>query len=106
MIFEAGGRYAVVWAAGGRNVTGGGNRAQRSAEEYKAAAEGLVAQFGTWSFDEAGQRFTFRTETGLFSNGGGVDQTFSVSRSGDELRAVQVMGNAGNGNVYLFRRAP
>jgi hypothetical protein len=107
MIIDAGGRSAVVFAAGGRpNFSAGGGRRQQSAEDYKAAAEGLVAFFGTWSFDEAGQQFTSRVETSLFPNAEGGDLTFSVSRSGDELRLVQVSGNNGNGNVYLFRRVP
>jgi hypothetical protein len=107
MIFGAGGRFAVVWAGTARKLTGGGGgRARRSPEEYKAAAEGLVAIFGNWTFDEAGQRFSFRTEASLFSNGGEGGQTFSFIRTGDELKVVQVEGNAGNGNSYVFRRAP
>jgi hypothetical protein len=106
MIFDAGGRSAAVWAGKRPNLPGNVTRGQRSAEDYKAAGLGLVTLFGTWSFDEAGQRFTIHTETSLFPNGEGNDLTFSVSRSGDELRLVQVAGNPGMGNTYRFRPVP
>ena len=106
MIFDAGGRFAQVFAAGGRpNFTDSGRRAQLSAEDYKSAAQGLAAMFGTWSFDEASQRFTVHTETTLFPNGEGLDVTFGVSRSGEQLRMVVVKSYRGQGNISLFRRA-
>jgi hypothetical protein len=67
MIFDAGGRFAVVWAGKRPNIASNVTRRQRSAEDYKAVAEGLVTFIGTWSFDEPGQRFTLRSETSLFS---------------------------------------
>ena len=61
MIFDAGGRFAEVFAAGGRrNFTDSGHRTQLSAEDYKDAAQGLVALFGTWSFDETSEALRFK----------------------------------------------
>jgi hypothetical protein len=100
-VLEASGRYMLIIAARGRpKFTGAFNRATSSAEEYKAVAQGLVAQFGTWSFNEADQTQTDHAEAALSPNTEGTDLKYSVSLTGDELRYV-----AANGGVTVCRRA-
>jgi hypothetical protein len=53
IILDASGRYVQVIAARGRPKLASGNRSEVPAEQFKTAALGLVANFGTWSVNEA-----------------------------------------------------
>jgi hypothetical protein len=100
LVIDAGGRYVQVIAARGRpKSTPAANRTAITAEEYKAAAQGVVANFGTWSFNEADQTVTAHVEAALFPNGEGTDAKSSVSLAGDELKLV-----GANGGVNVWRR--
>jgi Lipocalin-like domain len=95
---DASGRYTQVLAARGRpkaattaatpNVTGTvtPNRADVTPEYYKAIAQAVVAQFGTWSVNETDKTLTRKAEGALFPNGEGVETKSSVSLTGDELK--------------------
>jgi hypothetical protein len=96
-MYDAGGRYMSMIAARGRpKMSGPGNR---SAEEYKAAGEWLFAHFGRWSFDETGQKVTLRREGAFNPANEGTDVTFTLSLTGDEVRAVDA-----GGYVSVWRR--
>ena len=100
LIIDASGRYIQVIAARGRpKSTTDGNRAEITPERYKAVAQGVVANFGTWSFNEADQTLTAHVEAALFPNGEGSDAKTSVSLAGDELKLVGT-----NGNMNVWRR--
>ena len=100
LVIDASGRYLQLVAARGRpKSTTAGNRNAITAEEYKAVAQGVVANFGTWSFNEADQSLTAHIEAALFPNAEGTDAKLSVSLTGDELRLV-----AANGGVNVWRR--
>src|SRR5262249_9578622 len=68
LIFDASGRHANVIAARGRPKFSTRNRSEAKAEEFKAAALGLVANFGTWSLNEADKTLTLHYEGALFPN--------------------------------------
>jgi hypothetical protein len=99
---DASGRYTVVIAARGRPKTTPPvtNRADVTPEYYKAVAQGMVANFGTWSANEADKTLTQHIEGALFPNGEGNDAKASVSLTGDELKLV-----APNGGTATYRRA-
>ena len=59
LILDASGRYASVIAARGRPKLSSGNRSDVPAEQFKAAAMGLAANFGTWSVNEADKTMSF-----------------------------------------------
>jgi len=91
LILDASGRYAAVLAARGRpkfSTSPTSNRSEARAEEYKAAAMGVVANFGTWSINEADKTLTQHIEGALFPNAEGADAKRTVSVSGDELKLV------------------
>jgi hypothetical protein len=101
--FDSNGRYTLVIEARGRpkvSVTGPVNRATISPEEYKAIAQGVVAQFGAWSVNEADKTLTQHAESTFIPNGEGNDTKFSVSLTGDELKLV-----AANGAAITWRRS-
>jgi hypothetical protein len=86
---DASGRYTTVMTPRGRpksTTAGQLNRANVTPEEYKAVAEGVVAQFGTWSVNETDKTLTRKAEGALFPNAEGVATKFSVSLTGDELK--------------------
>jgi hypothetical protein len=106
--FDANGRYTQVIAARGRpkataSPDGLLNRADIKPEEYKAVAQGVVAQFGTWSVNEADKTLTRKTEGALFPNAEGTETKFSVNLSGDELKFGTPNNPAAGGTVW--RRA-
>jgi Lipocalin-like domain len=88
MILDASGRYATIIAVRGRPKFTDANRPRSalSAEEFKAAAVGFVANFGTWSVNEADKTATYHYDGALFPNAEGTDNKFTVSVSGDELK--------------------
>jgi hypothetical protein len=57
----------------------------------------MVAQFGTWSVNEADKTLTTHIEGALFPNGEGTDARVSVGLTGDELKTV---GASGTTAVY------
>jgi len=106
LMLDAGGRYAIMTAARGRpKVTVAPNRADQKPEEYKAIAQGVVANFGTWSVSEADKTLTLRFEAALVPNNEGTDVKGSVSLAGDELKLTLVLPSAGVSQDFLYRRA-
>jgi hypothetical protein len=61
-------------------------------------AQGLLANFGTWSVNEASKTITRQLEGALFPSVEGIDLTAYVSLDGDEVRFV------GQGGTRVFRR--
>jgi Lipocalin-like domain len=96
---DASGRYTWVLAARGRPkaTTTAATRADITPDYYKAIAQGMVAQFGTWSVNEADKTLTTHIEGALFPNGEGTDASVLVSLTGDELKTV---GASGTTAVY------
>jgi Lipocalin-like domain len=105
LMLDASGRYSQLIAARGRSqaATGATNRADVKPEEYKAMAQGLLANFGTWSVNEAAKTLTTHLEGALFPNVEGSDVNVSVSLIGDELKTVGADPAAAGGIVW--RRA-
>ncbi len=84
-IFDVSGHYAGIYAARGRPKVSAGRNSP--AEELKPLVAGLVAQFGTWSVNEAEKTITFHYDGALFPNVEGTDRNSgTVSLSGDELK--------------------
>ena len=90
MLAARGRPKATTPASQGRNAT--------SAEEYKAIASGLLAQFGTWSLN--GTAVTYHVDGALFPNIEGTEFTLTVSLSGDELRTT----GTGQSSPTVWRR--
>jgi Lipocalin-like domain len=83
------GRYAQVIAAQGRpKPATAANRADVKPEEYKAMAQGLVANFGTWSVNEADKAMMTHVEGALFPNAEGADGKVTVNLTGDQMTTV------------------
>ena len=92
-------------AARGRPKLASGNRSEVPAEQFKAAALGLVANFGTWSVNEADKTLTTHYEGALFPNIEGTEVKNTVSLAGDELKLTQPVPVLGGRSETLYRRA-
>jgi len=101
MSLDASGRSTEVTTPRGRpKFTAGRNS---PADEFKAAARGMFANFGTWSVSEKDKTITFHTEGALFPNAEGTDSPpFQVSIAGDELKLLDARPNRGG---EVWRRA-
>jgi len=69
----------------GRPKLTNNNRLDAPAEQFKAAAQGFVANFGTWSVNERDRTITRHYEGALFPNSEGRVGKMSVTLVGDEL---------------------
>jgi hypothetical protein len=98
--FDASGRYIEVMAARGRPKAGRNS----PADAVKAAAQGVVANFGTWSANDADKIITRHREGALFPNAEGTDTKDTASLAGDELRLVDADPNPFAG-ASVYRRA-
>lgn len=108
LIFDASGRYAQMIAARDRPKLATVNRLDAPAEQYKAAVQGFLANFGTWSVNEKDKTVTRRYEGAMLPNYEGTESKMSVSIAGDELTLVDPNPNAGLGQgrfVTVYRRA-
>jgi hypothetical protein len=92
MILDPSGYYIIfhVGLDRPRVVQAGRARDAIPAEEYKAIATALQANFGTWSVDEATKTFTWHIEGGFFTGtpANGNDFKGTISLTGDELKLL------------------
>ena len=104
LMLDAGGRYVWMMAKRDRPKFTISNRFEAPADEFKAAAQGLLAQYGTWSINDADKTLTRHIEGALFPNVEGTNDTTSISLTGDELKLSQIPAGGGR-NETVFRRA-
>jgi hypothetical protein len=107
LILDAGGIYAQVLARPGRPKFKSINRFSFEAtpEDLKVAVIGTVATFGTWSFNEADKTLSRRPEASLLPNDEGIEQKYSVSLAGDEMKTITVNSLTGLKTEMVYRRA-
>jgi Lipocalin-like domain/LTXXQ motif family protein len=104
LVLDAGGRYAMMTAKRDRPKFTTPNRLEAPAEEFKAAAQGLVAQFGTWSVNDTDKTMTRHIEGALFPNIEGTDDSTSFSLAGDELKLTNNQPTSGGKLESVYRR--
>src|SRR3954447_1462263 len=106
LMLDAGGRYTYILVDMSRAKWKGTDRTQTTVEEYAAAAKGLVAQFGTWSADEASKTFIRKVEGALNPGLPGVEQKLTLGLSADELTLADSTSQVTGGRTeQRYRRA-
>jgi hypothetical protein len=106
LMLDPGGHYTYIVVDMTRKKWNSNNRTQTSVEEYAAAAKGLVAQFGSWSVDEASKTLTRKVEGALNPGLPNVEQKWSVVTSGDEIRLTDVSSQVTGGRTeQVYRRS-
>jgi Lipocalin-like domain len=106
LIFDANGRYALMFMQPGRPKFQAKNRLRGTPEEIKAAFEGALVHFGTWSVTEADKVIVLRTEGALYPNQEGTEgKRTIVTLTADELKMANPASGAGGTTEAVFRRA-
>jgi Lipocalin-like domain len=105
-VFQANGRYSFMISRSDLAKFASANPSQASAEEAKAAIQGMTAHFGTWSIDEATKTFTTNIEAGSVPNLNGSAQKRIISSiTADELRYTNPASQIGTVDEVIWRRA-
>ena len=82
------------------------SRMQGTPEENKAAVQGGIASFGTYTVNEANQTFTIRFQGSSYPNQEGTEQTRPFKISGEELTVTNPAPSAGGApSQIVYRRA-
>jgi Lipocalin-like domain len=85
LIFTADGHYSLQIFRHGRPAFASKDRLTGTAEENKAAVQGMISHFGTYTVDEAGKTFTFRVAASSFPNWDATSQKRAVTAITDEV---------------------
>lgn len=95
-VYDALGNMAVQIMRRERPPFASGDMQKGTSEELKAAAEGYLAAFGTYTVDEAQSRVLLHVQGSLFPNWIGTDQIRHYRFEGDRLTletpSMQVAG--------------
>ncbi len=105
LIYDANGRYAIMFIGSNLPKFASNNRATGTADENKAIVGGSLAHFGTYAVNEADKSFTFRVESATFPNWDNTDQKRSFVITGDELKYTTPTGTAGGTVTLTWKRA-
>ena len=106
MILDASGRFALVQVDPARPKFASNNRLQGTAEENKAVVQRTVAQFGTWSVNEADKTVVLHIEGGMYPNQAGTDGKRSiVNLTADELKWANPNPGSSGKTENVYKRA-
>ena len=107
LFFDAGGRFATQVMAVNRPRFASNNRMIGTPEENKAASQGVVAYFGTYTIDEPRHLVTLHIEQSSFPNWNGTDQQRRFAFTDDELRytAASSTANPAESAELVWERA-
>jgi hypothetical protein len=106
LVFDGGGKYVLVLTNSARPKWKSQGRLDATADEWKSAGLGTVAQFGKWSVDEGNKTLIRLPEGALNPNSPGVEARTTIAVSGDELRMTDPnSGVVGGKTEQTYRRA-
>jgi hypothetical protein len=105
LVFDANGRYSIIFIAGGLPSFGSGNRSSCTADEAMAVVAGSFAHFGTYVVDEVDKSFTFQIDRGTFPNWDGRHNKRAFFIRGDKLHFTDPHASGGGVAMTIFERA-
>jgi hypothetical protein len=104
-IFAPNGRFSIMFIRPDVPKFASTNREAGTSEENKAAVNGSIAYFGTYSVSETDKVIMYHLEGSTFPNWRGVDQKRLFKLSGDELSLTNPNPSTGSGTGYsVWRR--
>ena len=104
-IFDTHGRYATMSINRDVPKFASNNRVQGTAAENKAAVEGGLAHFGTYTYDPATKTINYKIEASTYPNWTGTEQTRTiVTFTGDDLKFTAPAGSTGGTGEVGFKR--
>jgi Lipocalin-like domain len=105
-MYDANGRYTFMIMRSDLPKFASNNRAQASAEEGKAVAQGMIAFYGTYTVNEGDKTLTTRIEGSSYPNLiGGEQKRVITSLTADELRYTNPSTSTGTKAESVWRRA-
>jgi Lipocalin-like domain len=105
-MFDANGRFTFMIMRSDLPKFASNNRAQATAEEGKAVAQGMIAFYGTYTVNEADKTLTTRIEGSSYPNLiGGEQKRIITSLTGDELGYTNPTTSTGTKAESVWRRA-
>jgi hypothetical protein len=84
-MLDAAGRFSYMIYGSGRLKFTSNNRREGTAEENKAAVQGVIAFYGTYTVDESASTVTWHIERCTFPNWEGSDHKTIVTLNGNDL---------------------
>jgi Lipocalin-like domain len=106
VIFTENGHYSSQLMRSDRPKFASNNRTTGTPEENKAAVQGAISSFGTYSVDEANKTFTIRYQASSYPNLEGTEQTRPFTIAGDELKVTNPAPSAGGPpSQIVYKRA-
>jgi len=99
LIFTADGHYSLQIFRYGRPAFASKDRLKGTAEENKAAVQGMVSHFGTYTVDEANKTVTFRLAASSFPNWDATAQKRAVTAITDEVLTYNAPAPSTSGYV-------
>jgi hypothetical protein len=107
VIFTPAGDFMQIHIAGEVPKIANGNRLNATPEEYAGIMRGTIAQFGSYTVDEAKKTVTMKFAASTFPNWDGVEQTRTIDKlTDDEMINTNPQVGAGRGSAYnLYKRA-
>jgi hypothetical protein len=105
--FTADGHFVQIQIADGIPKFASNSRVSGTTEENKAAVQGSLALFGTYTVDEAAKMIIYKVTSSTFPNWVGLEQKRPIdSVTADELRHSNLAGSiAGATTVNIWKRA-
>jgi len=106
LILDASGRYAQTQMRSDIPKFKSNNRFKVTPEENNVAMQGSLANFGTWSVNEAEKTLILHREASLLPNDAGTDsKRVIISLTAEELKATNPGPATGGRNEIVYRRA-
>jgi len=105
-VFDANGRFYVMFARADLPKIAASNPMKTTPEENKSVMEGSIAYFGTYTVDEAGKSISLRVEASTFPNQVGSEQKRTItSIAANDLQVSNPNASAGGQINYVMKRA-
>jgi Lipocalin-like domain len=105
-VFDANGRFFVMFARADLPKFASNNPMKTTPEENKAVMEGSIAYYGTYTVDEMGKTVTLRVEASSFPNQVGSEQKRTItSLTASELKLGNPTALTGGHIEYVMKRA-
>ncbi len=105
LVFDANGRYSIIFIADGLPNFASDNRSRGTADESKAVVAGSLAHFGTYVVDEDDKSFTFQVDRATFPNWNGRHNKRAFFIRDDKLHFTDPHASGGGVAMTIFERA-
>ena len=105
MFMDAGGRFSVSIVRDGIPKFASDTRTKGTNEENKAAVQGSLAYFGSYTISEPDSSITVKIENSNYPNFAGVTQKRVLAFKGDELIVTNPAPSGGGVAKQIWKRA-